>query len=501
MLIDDKPKEYSTALEEYFAVFRKGIVGIDQEFESPYGTQKIVYSDWTASGRLYRPIEDKLLKDFGPYVANTHTETTVSGTAMTMAYHKAKEIIKRHVNSNDEDVLILAGNGMTGVVNKFQRILGLKVPENIRKFANIPDEVKPVVFISHMEHHSNQTSWLETIAKVEIIPANEEGLVCVKELEKLLKKYKNTTLKIASITACSNVTGIETPYHEVAKLMHQNGGVCFVDFACSAPYVDIDMHPEDIEAAIDAIFFSPHKFLGGPGSSGVLVFNKKLYHNMIPDCPGGGTVAFTNPWGEHKYIANIEDREDGGTPGFLQTIRAALAIKLKEQIGTDNIIAREHEIMTKLFEAFLAIPNLHILAAQHKNRLGVLSFYIEDLHFNLAVKLLNDRFGIQTRGGCSCAGTYGHYLLHVDYETSHELTDEIMLGNLFRKPGWIRLSIHPTLTCKEIKYICDSVKALAENHEAWSKDYIYNKDNNEFEHKKFSNKIKDKQLINSWFDF
>lgn len=499
MLIDNKPKVFRTKLEEYFSQFRKHIIGINQEFETPFGTQKIVYSDWTASGRLYRPIEEKLINEFGPFVANTHTETTVSGTAMTIAYHNAKHIIKEHLNCNDEDVLILSGNGMTGVVNKFQRILGLKVPENLRKFTDIPDAVKPVVFVSHMEHHSNQTSWLETMAKVEIIPADEHGLFCLKELEILLKKYEKTVLKIASITSCSNVTGIQTPYHQVAKLMHQNGGVCFVDFACSAPYVDINMHPDNEDEALDAIFFSPHKFLGGPGSSGVLVFNKKLYHNMIPDCPGGGTVAFTNPWGEHKYIDNIEDREDGGTPGFLQTIRTALAIKLKEQMGTDNIIAREHEIMEQLFNTFLEIPNLHILASQHRNRLGVLSFYIDDLHFNLAVKLLNDRFGIQTRGGCSCAGTYGHYLLHVDYETSHALTDEIMDGNLFRKPGWIRLSIHPTLTCDEIKHICSSVKLLAENWENWSEDYVYNKISNEFEHKLVSNKVVS-NTVNSWFN-
>ena len=327
----------TSSLEQYFLQFRKHIIGIDQEFESPFGKQKIVYTDWTASGRLYRPIEEKLNNEFGPFVANTHTETTVSGTAMTKAYHKAKQIIKSHVNCNDDDVLIVTGTGMTGAVNKFQRILGLKVPENLQKFTKIPDEIRPVVFITHMEHHSNQTSWLETIAKVEVIPPGEEGLFSLENLEHLLIQYKNRPLKIASVVGASNVTGIQTPHHEISKLMHQYGGVCFVDFACSAPYVSIDMHPENPEEYLDAIFFSPHKFLGGPGTSGVLIFNKKLYKNMIPDCPGGGTVSWTNPWGEHKYIENIEDREDGGTPGFLQTMKTALAIKLKEQMGVDQI--------------------------------------------------------------------------------------------------------------------------------------------------------------------
>ncbi|WP_456441311.1 aminotransferase class V-fold PLP-dependent enzyme [Psychroserpens sp.] len=490
----------ASKLEQHFQAFRKHIIGVDQEFESPFGKKKIIYTDWTASGRLYRPIEEKICNEFGPFVANTHTETTVSGTAMTKAYHEAKHIIKKHVNCNEDDVLIVSGNGMTGVVNKFQRILGLKVPENLRKYTDIPEEIRPVVFISHMEHHSNQTSWLETIAKVEVIPPDDEGLFCLKNLEVLLDKYKDCTLKIASIVGGSNVTGIQTPHHAVAELMHKHGGVCFVDFACSAPYVDIDMHPENEDEALDAIFFSPHKFLGGPGTSGVLVFNKKLYHNMIPDCPGGGTVSWTNPWGEHKYIDNIEDREDGGTPGFLQTIKTALAVKLKEDMGVDNILKREHELTNIIFRELSDIENINILAGQHQDRLGVISFYINDLHFNLGVKLLNDRFGIQTRGGCSCAGTYGHFLLHVDQKTSHELTNEISIGDLVRKPGWIRMSIHPTTTTEEMNFVCEGIKSLAKNHKEWAKDYEYIGANNEFVHHAVKNDVSQDITVKSWFN-
>lgn len=490
-------KNNTTALEAYFQDFRKNIIGIDQEFTSPYGKKQIIYTDWTASGRLYRPIEEKIINQFGPFVANTHTETTVSGTAMTKAYHHARNIIKRHVNANQDDILITDGTGMTGVVNKFQRILGLKIPENLKDFTTIPADKKPVVFISHMEHHSNQTSWLETIADVEIIPACEKGLFSLEKLEILLDKYKDRAYKIASITSCSNVTGIKTPYYEAAKLMHQHNGVCFVDFACSGPYVKINMHPEDPEAYLDAIFFSPHKFLGGPGTSGVLVFNKKLYKNMIPDCPGGGTVSWTNPWGEHKYIDNIEDREDGGTPGFLQVIKTALAIELKEQMGVDKMLEREHEIVDFVFNELNDIPNIKILAGQHQERLGVISFFIEDLHFNLGVKILNDRFGIQTRGGCSCAGTYGHFLLHVDQETSSKLIDQITIGDLIRKPGWIRMSIHPTTTSEEIAFVCNSIKELAQNHKTWALDYEYNKETNEFIHENV-NTFED-ELVSGWF--
>ncbi|KGO79677.1 selenocysteine lyase [Flavobacterium beibuense F44-8] len=486
-----------TQMEQYFEKFRNNIVGINQEFDTPFGRQKIVYTDWTASGRLYRPIEEKLLNEFGPFVANTHTETTVSGTAMTNAYHEARHIIKHHVNAGADDVLITDGSGMTGVVNKFQRILGLKVPENLKEFTTIPEEKRPVVFVSHMEHHSNQTSWLETIARVEIIPACEKGLICLDSFKTLLEKHKDRTLKIASVTGCSNVTGIRTPYHEIAKLVHQYNGVCFVDFACSAPYVNIDMHPADEEAYLDAIFFSPHKFLGGPGTSGVLIFNKKLYKNMVPDHPGGGTVSWTNPWGEHKYLDNIEEREDGGTPGFLQVIKTALCVKLKEQMGVENMLKREHEIIDYIFTQFNEVENINILAPQHQERLGVISFFIDNLHFNLGVKILNDRFGIQTRGGCSCAGTYGHYLLHVDHEKSQYLTNKITEGDLIQKPGWIRMSIHPTTTNAEIEYVCKSIIELAKNHEEWGKEYDYNRSSNEFTHVKSQPVVQN--MVDNWF--
>ncbi len=485
-------------LEQHFKKFRKNIVGIEQTFQSPFERKKIVYADWTASGRLYLPIEEKMLNDFGPYVANTHTETTFSGSTMTLAYHEARKIIKKHVNAKEDCVLITEGTGMTGVINKFQRILGLKISENLRELAvAIPDDQKPVVFITHMEHHSNQTSWLETIADVEIIPFDERGLVDYNSLQGLLDKYKNKTMKIASVTACSNVTGIQTDYHKIAKIMHQNSGVCFVDFACSAPYVKIDMYPEDKEAYLDAIFFSPHKFLGGPGTSGVLIFNKDLYHNRIPDNPGGGTVNWTNPWGDHRYLDDIETREDGGTPGFLQTIKISLAIRLKEEMGIENIHDREEEINKHIFKELKSIDNLVLLAKQHENRLGVFSFYIEDMHYNLGVKILNDRFGIQTRGGCSCAGTYGHFLLHVDQQESSDLIKKIDEGCIIERPGWIRMSIHPTSTNEEVTFICNSIRELSENIESWKNDYQYNALTNEFVHK--SDHKYEKELVKSWF--
>lgn len=460
-------------MESYFAPFKQHIIGEYHTIQTPFHEAiRIIYADWTASGRMYQPIEDRIQKEILPLVANTHTDTNDTGSAMTYAYHHAQQLIKKHVGAQSTDVLISSNAGMTGVVNKFQRILGLKIHEKFKNQISIPPKDRPLVFISHMEHHSNQTSWLETIAEVVIIPPDQQGLVCVEQFKKLLDQYKDRPNKYAAITSCSNVTGIITPYMDIAKAIHAVGGYCFVDFACSAPYIDIQMHEEDNQGRyLDAIYFSPHKFLGGPGSTGILIFNQDLYSNKVPDNPGGGTVDWTNPWGEHKYLNDIEAREDGGTPAFLQTIKVAMCMQLKNEMGVAQIQSREEELLALVWDRLEQVPNLVVLADQHKQRLGVISFYINGLNYNLGVKLLNDQFGIQVRGGCSCAGTYGHYLLNVTPETSHDITNRINHGDCSLKPGWIRMSIHPTMTNAELIYILDSIKALAKHHQEWTQHY------------------------------
>ena len=419
-----------------------------------------------------------------PYVANTHTETSSTGMAMTHAYHKARQVIKRHVNASADDVLISANSGMTGVINKFQRILGFRIHEKYLDAIDFDETERPIVFVSHMEHHSNQTSWLETIAEVKIIPPDEDGLVCVEQFKKTLEPYKHRKHKIAAITSCSNVTGILTNYYDIAEEMHMHNGYCFVDFACSAPYIDIDMHPKERpEAWLDAIYFSPHKFLGGPGTSGILVFNNKLYDNSIPDNPGGGTVQWTDPWGDHEYVDDIEAREDGGTPAFLQTIKVALCINLKDEMSVDKMMKREEEQLDYIWDRINSIDGLTILADRHKNRLGVISFYVDGLHYNLGVKMLNDRFGIQTRGGCSCAGTYGHYLLNISEDVSHSITEQITHGDCSLKPGWIRMSIHPTMSNEELDFIVAALQELAAYYPSWTEDYNIDYTNNLVTHK------------------
>lgn len=481
-------------LESYFSNFRNNIVGIDASISTPYGTRKLIYADWIASGRLYGPIEKRMSDDIGPLIGNTHSESTTTGRAMTRAYHTAQKIVKRHVNANDNDVILFTGTGMTSAIAKLQRLLGLKIPEQAVNYCpfthgeydkcrDIPNEKRPVVFLTHTEHHSNHTSWFETLADVVVLEPSPDLTVDPDILRKEIIKYKDRPLLIGSFSACSNVTGYFPPYYELAEIMHEHNGYCFVDFAASAPYVDIDMHPANRMHQLDAIFFSPHKFLGGPGSAGVLIFSKALYRNEIPDTPGGGTVKWTNRWGGYSYISDIEVKEDGGTPGFLQGIKAALAVRLKEKMGTQNMRKREQELLEIAFSELSKIKTLHILAGNITDRLGVISFYIDNIHHNLVTRLLNDRYGIQVRGGCSCAGTYGHFLLDVDISLSKEITDRIDAGDLSMKPGWIRLSLHPTMTKKELLEITGAIAEIVANAPEWGMDYIYDRHTNEFNYR------------------
>ncbi|MGE5425169.1 MAG: aminotransferase class V-fold PLP-dependent enzyme, partial [Syntrophothermus sp.] len=454
-------------LKQHFSRFRENTIGNDVIFLTPYGEKRLIYADWVASGRLYRPIEEMILDGIGPFVGNTHTETSEVGKRMTHAYQLAQRKIKEHVNAGKEDVILTTGFGMTAALVKFQRILGLKVCGSLTNRPCLQESERPVVFITHMEHHSNQTSWYETAADVVVIEPGDDLLFDLNNLEKALQKYKDRKVKIGSFTACSNVTGIRTPYHQMAGLMHDYNGLAFIDFAASAPYESIDMHPSSERERLDAIFFSPHKFLGGPGSSGVLVFNSSLYHMKSPDQPGGGTVEWTNPWGEYRFIDNIELREDGGTPGFLQAMRTAMAIEVKQQMGVDKMKTREVQLVGKAFEKLRQIPNLQILANEIEERLGVISFYFPNIHYNLVVRLLSDRFGVQVRGGCVCAGTYGHYLLNVGPDKSKAITCKIDQGDLSEKPGWVRLSLHPTMTDEDLDYIADALKIIEKEYQNW----------------------------------
>jgi len=474
----------ATSLQEYFQPFAAGIIGNRQFFETPYGRNRIVYADWTAAGRGYLPIERRLQQEILPFFANTHTGTTVTGRVMTAAYEEARAIVKEHVHAGDDDLLLFCGSGMTDAVCRLQRLLRLR--ESRRE---------AVVFVTHMEHHSNHITWLETGATVEIIRPSADGNVDLEHLGRLLEQYRGTRLKVAAVTACSNVTGIQTPYHAIASMMHEHDGYCFVDFSASAPYIKIDMHPTGRggcgpDAATrgsgvttcdpDAIYFSMHKFLGGPGTPGVLIFGRRLYAGGVPDRPGGGTILYSNPWGGREFISDIEQREDGGTPPILQAIKAALCIRLKEEMGIPHVLERENQLLRQLFDRLRAIHGIAILAAQQRRRLGIVSFIVEHAHYNLVVKMLNDRFGIQTRGGCSCAGPYGHYLLNIDKTRSAAIRETLLSGDVSGKPGWVRLSLHPTMTDEELDYILDAIEITVQRYDEWKRDYSYDPASNEF---------------------
>jgi selenocysteine lyase/cysteine desulfurase len=462
-------------LENYFSEFRRNTIGYNQKFRTPYGIKNIVYADWTASGRLYRPIEEKLLNYFGPFVGNTHSKASITSVTTTKAYNYSRDLIKKSVNASKDDVLIISGFGMTSAINKLQRILHLR---NLSNY--IRNDVRPLVITTHMEHHSNYISWLECNVDLITIPPREDGLVDLDALEHILNKYKNHPYKIGSFTACSNVTGIKTPYHQMAKLMHKYKGVCFIDLCACAPYTNIDMHPEDPLEKLDGIFFSPHKFLGGPGSPGILIFDSTLYNSLAPDNPGGGTVIWTNPWGQYKYYKEIELSEDGGTPGFLQTIKAALCIKLKNKMTVSLMLKREAELTMLLFDELKKISTVHILQENITDRQGIVSFYIENIHYNLVAQALNDMYGIQARGGCSCAGPYGHYLLNIDKTESKYMTNCVNAGKLYIKPGWVRISLHPMMRDDEVYYIAYAIKKISENANFLKEQYVYKNTTDEF---------------------
>lgn len=462
-------------LEDYFAPFRNNIIGINESFTDAYGTKKVIYADWIASGRLYAPMEKTLLEKLGPFISNPHSYSSFTGQQVTHAYAEARSIIRKHVNAKEDDCLVTTGSGMTGALMRFQEMIGLK-SEKTESSAD-----KPVVFITHMEHHSNQVSWMETNADVVVLPPADELLVNPKILETVLAEYSDRKMKIGAFTACSNVTGIITPYHEMAEIMHNHGGICIVDFAASAPYVNMDMHPENPKQKLDAICFSPHKFLGGPGTCGILVFDKEL-HCGRPCVPGGGNVKWTDPWGKFGYTSDIEAQEDGGTPGFIQAIRAAMAIKIKDQMTVERMHARELTLLKKCFSQLESIDGVNIVGGSNTSipRIGAVAFNIDGLHYNLVVRLLNDYFGVQARGGWSCASTYCHYLFDIDQESSNELTNRINDNDSTGKPGWVRVSVHPTMTDDELEEIIKAVKYFSLNKSKLLKDYYFEPKNNEY---------------------
>lgn len=488
---------------------RSQIIGIDKEIETPFGKRLMSYADYTASGRSLQFIED-YLQQLGQLYANSHTEDDTSGRITTQLLHQAERSIKEMANAGPKGRIVACGTGATGAIDRMQQLIGVKLPPASRlilnklldgflgdqaasDFADYCRSHQPVVFVGPYEHHSNEVSWREGIATVVEVRLGEDGGIDLDHLEQLLQNpaYENR-LRIGSFSAASNVTGMRSPVHDIAALLHRHDAMAFFDYAACAPYVKIDMNPAanspTEDCSLDAIFISPHKFLGGPGSSGILVFNERCYHpELPPSIAGGGTVDYVGPH-DHDFIHDVEARENAGTPGILQTLRAAMVFEVKEAIGVNTIEAREQEMTCRAFERWSSHPRIEILGNQDpQRRIGIISFNIHDdqgrlLHPRYVTVLLNDLFGIQTRAGCSCAGPYGHQLLHIDQEAADQYRSCIIQGYSGIKPGWCRIGFHYVFDESEFEFLLDAVCFVAEHGHLFSKQYNYDSHTGVWEH-------------------
>ena len=455
---------------------RTGIIGDDRAVEGPFGVRRVTYADYTASGRSLDFIEDFIRDEVMPLYANTHTETSTTGLQTTRFREDARRTILEAVHGGDDDVVIFCGSGATGAINKLIEILNLRLPADLDKrygFSTlIPEEGRPVVFIGPYEHHSNEISWRETIADVVVIDEDDDGRIDEKQLERELEAYRDRPLKIGSFSAASNVTGIVSNTSALSASLHRHGALAFWDFAAAAPYVGIDMNPSGDEvdplAYMDALFISPHKFVGGPGTPGVLVVKRDLVANTVPTVPGGGTVTYVSADG-HSYITDPAHREEGGTPAIIESIRAGLVFKLKSAVGEDAIEERERSFVQRAISSWSEHPQISILGNKEAKRLSIVSFLIRHdehfLHHNFVVALLNDLFGIQARGGCSCAGPYGHRLLGIDMARSTRFQEAINHGCEGIKPGWVRVNFNYFISETVFQYILDAVILVA--NEGW----------------------------------
>jgi len=495
-----------------FPELRRQTVGIDTPIQTPFGERIMLYADYTASGRSLRFIENYLLSLQKLY-ANSHTEDDCSGRFTTELLHQAESTIKNAVNAGPNGRIIACGSGATGAIDRMQQLLGVKLPAATRFLLDslwegfLGTETKqalnshirahqPVVFVGPYEHHSNEISWRESLASVVEVRMDADGGIDLSHLEKLLRDpaYQGR-LRIGSFSAASNVTGMRSPIAEIARLLHRYGALALFDFAASAPYVPIDMNPPSDDgkddASLDAVFVSPHKFLGGPGSSGLLIFNQRCYHaDLPPSIAGGGTVDYVGPE-DHDFIGDIEAREKAGTPGILQTLKAALAFEVKESVGAGHIEQREAEMIRIAFDRWGRQQNIEILGNPNpERRVAIVSFNIRDpkgqyLHPRFVTTLLNDLFGVQTRAGCSCAGPYGHKLLDIDPVKAADYRQWISRGYHGVKPGWCRVGFHYTFDRTDVEYLLSCVEFIAQQGYLFTHQYHFDAREGRWQHKQW----------------
>lgn len=465
----------SMAAQALITRIRNGVIGAGESVHGPYGPRPVIYADYTASGRALDFVEDAIRDHVLPKYANTHTESSGTGLQTTRFREDAREIIRRCVGADEDYAVLFCGSGSTGAIDRLVHVLGLRVPDRWLGSIDIDASQRPVVFIGPFEHHSNDLAWRESIADVVTIHEDLDGGIDLADLKARLQEYGDRPLKIGSFSAASNVTGITTDTVGISRLLHQHGALSLWDYAAAAPYVPIDVAPEDGDPDhyFDAIVISPHKLVGGPGTPGLLIARKNLFTNAVPSIPGGGTVWYVNP-SEHRYLEDIEHREEGGTPDIVGSIRAGLVFALKEAVGAEEIRRRETHHIGRAISRWHSHDAIEILGNRDHERLSIVSFVISTdgasgipgrgryLHHNYVVALLNDLFGIQSRGGCSCAGPYGHRLLGIDLETSRAFEREIGTGCEGIKPGWVRVNFNYFVADEEVDYILAAVEMVAD---------------------------------------
>lgn len=488
------------------ASLRAQVIGMDAPIDTVFGRRLMMYCDYTASGRSLLFVERYLQGLLRTY-ANTHTEDDVTGRSMSRLLHEAEAAIKRAVNAGPRGKIVACGTGATGAIDKLQQIVGIALPPATRRqldtrleaffgsaqaaaFRDYCRDRQPVVFVGPYEHHSNEVSWRQGLATVVAVDLAADGSVDLAHLARMLEDpaYANRP-RIGSFSAASNVTGMRTPVREIAALLHRHDALACFDYAASAPYVDIDMNPAAGEW-LDAIFVSPHKFLGGPGSSGILVFNERLYHpELPPSVAGGGTVDYVSPE-DQDFVSDIEEREKAGTPGILQTLRAALAFEIKQALGCATIEARESALLERAFARWRECDGIEILGnPDPSRRVGIVSFNLRDprggyLHPKFATALLNDLFGIQSRAGCSCAGPYGHRLLGIDNDTSEQYRAWVKKGYHGIKPGWCRVGFHYVMDEVDADYVIDAVRFIAGHGHRFLAEYGFDPVSGAWQHRR-----------------
>ena len=488
---------------------RSDIIGRNKMFKTPFGEKPLVYADYTASGRCLYSIENYLMHIM-QYYANTHTEDDFTGKTMTELLHEAERIIKKSVNAGKHGKIIFTESGTTGGITRLQQILGVYWPPATRERINLflgsclerdPSKSecnrqlrdfiqnhKPIVFVGPYEHHSNEIMWRQTLCDVVEVPMNAQEEIDLEALEKMVSdpQYDHRP-KIGSFSAASNVSGLKTPVYEVAKILHRNGTIACFDFAACAPYVEIDMN-RDAESYFDAIYLSPHKFLGGPGSSGILIFNENIYpQELPPTVAAGGTVDYVSPENE-EYIHDIETREKPGTPGILQAIKTSLAFQVKEKVGQKTIEKIENHLYIEFKKALKDETGILFYGPQEiDKKVPIIPFNIvyEDriLHPKFVTRLLNDLFGIQTRAGCSCAGPYGHRLMKIGMQVSNYYRCMVTnLGYSGIKPGWVRLNLHYALSEDELDYIVQALKFTVRFAHRFIPQYVFDMKSGDWKH-------------------